>query len=400
VIFRPQRDGSRYMDRKKLSIITYGGWFNTFQRPHHLARYLGTQYETCVINNTIRLPFRGYGYMAEQADLVDRMQNLFLLKEDPRFPFLKGINRVLTRFQNRFAFRSRGLMESEIVYTWQIEDISYLERCADKFVVYDAMDDWAAFSETIDQRLIDNEQEVVARADLVLAVSRKLYEKHSRLNGNTILVPNGVDDDFFRAALTYEKRESDQLFACRDKPVVGYVGGIHDWVDVDLIAETARRMPEITFVLIGPTLKTLKPKLEGIPNLLSLGPKPYSELISYLAYFGAGIIPFKLNLLNESTNPIKLYEYLGAGLPVVSTGMQEVVAYQADGVAYIADGPEAFSRRIADALAAARDPGPVDARLAIAAENSWASRASAIMSGIEKGLSSRRRGRDEPRDAQ
>jgi len=262
------------------------------------------------------------------------------------------------------------------------------------------MDDWAAFSETIDQRLIDNEQEVVARADLVLAVSRKLYEKHSRLNGNTILVPNGVDDDFFRAALTYEKRGSDQLFAYRDKPVVGYVGGIHDWVDVDLIAETARRMPEITFVLIGPTLKTLKPKLEGIPNLLSLGPKPYSELISYLAYFGAGIIPFKLNLLNESTNPIKLYEYLGAGLPVVSTGMQEVVAYQADGVVYIADGPEAFSRRIADALAAARDPASVAARRAIAAENSWASRASAIMSGIEKGLGPRRRGLDGPRDAQ
>jgi len=388
------------MDRKKLSIITYGGWFNTFQRPHHLARYLGKQYETCVINNTIRLPFRGYGYMAEQAALVDRMQNMFLLKEDPRFPFLKGINRFLTRFQNRFAFRSRGLMESEIVYTWHIEDISYLDQCRGKFIVYDAMDDWAAFSETIDQRLIDNEQEVVARADLVLAVSRKLYEKHSRLNGNTILVPNGVDDDFFRAALTYEKRGSDQLFAYRDKPVVGYVGGIHDWVDVDLIAETARRMPEITFVLIGPTLKTLKPKLEGIPNLLSLGPKPYSELISYLAYFGAGIIPFKLNLLNESTNPIKLYEYLGAGLPVVSTGMQEVVAYQADGVVYIADGPEAFSRRIADALAAARDPASVAARRAIAAENSWASRASAIMSGIEKGLGPRRRGLDGPRDAQ
>jgi len=379
------------MDKRKLSIITYGGWFNTFQRPHHLARYLGKQYETCVINNTIRLPFRGYGYMSEQAALVDRMQNMFLLKEDPRFPFLKGINRVLTRFQNHFVFRSRGLMESEIVYTWHIEDISYLDQCRGKFIVYDAMDDWAAFSETIDQRLIDNEHEVVARADLVLAVSRKLYDRHSRLNGNTILVPNGVDDDFFRAALTCEKRESDQLFAYRDKPVVGYVGGIHDWVDVDLIAETARRMPEITFVLIGPTLKTLKPKLEGISNLLSLGPKPYSELVSYMAYFGVGIIPFKLNLLNESTNPIKLYEYLGAGMPVVSTGMREVAAYAADGVVYIADDPETFSGRIRAALAAAGDPGRREERLGIAAANSWAARAEQIMSGIETGLDARRR---------
>lgn len=388
------------MDKRKLAIITYGGWFNTFQRPHHLARYLGKQYETCVINNSIRLPFRGYGYMAEQADLVDRIQNMFLLKEDPRFPFLKGINRVLTRFQNHFVFRSRGLRESQIVYTWQIEDISYLERCTDKFVVYDAMDDWAAFAETIEQRLIDNENEVVARADLVLAVSRKLYDRHSRLNKNTLLVPNGVDDTFFRTALTYAKQESDILYVYRDRPVVGYVGGIHDWVDVDLIAETARRLPEIVFVLIGPTLKRLKPKLEGIPNLLSLGPKPYSELISYMAYFTVGIIPFKLNLLNESTNPIKLYEYLGAGLPVVSTGMQEVVAYEADGVVSIADDPAAFSTRIIEALATSGDPGRMAERLEIAAKNSWAARASLVMSAIDAGLGSRLQGPEAPRDAQ
>jgi O-antigen biosynthesis protein len=167
------------------------------------------------------------------------------------------------------------------------------------------------------------------------------------------------------------------------------VGGIHDWVDVELIVETARRMPEITFVLIGPTLKSLKPKLEGIPNLLSLGPKPYSELISYMAYFTVGIIPFKLNLLNESTNPIKLYEYLGTGLPVVSTGMQEVVVYEADGVVYIADDPESFGDRIIKAIATSTDPELINRRLGIAAGNSWASRAEQIMSGIETGLSSR-----------
>jgi glycosyltransferase involved in cell wall biosynthesis len=256
------------------------------------------------------------------------------------------------------------------------------------------MDDWAAFSDTIDQRLIDNENEVVARADLVLAVSRKLYERHSRLNSATILVQNGVDNEYFRTALTYEKRENDLLFEFRDRPVVGYVGGIHDWVDVDLIVETAKLLPDMTFVLIGPVLKSIKPRLEGIPNLLSLGPKPYSELIGYMAYFTIGIIPFKLNLLNESTNPIKLYEYLGAGLPVVSTGMPEVVAYEGDGVVYIADDPETFGRRIRAAIAAARDPESVGRRLAIAALNSWAARAELVMAGIESGLNHGKAGRD------
>ncbi len=374
------------MKKRKLSIITYGGWFNTFQRPHHLAAFLGKHYETCVINNVVRFPFRGYGYMAEQAKLVDRISNIYLLKEDERFPVLKGINGVLTKLQTYFKFRAREFGDSEIVYTWHVEDIGYLRHCRGKLLIYDAMDDWSAFSAKVDQRLIDNENKIVERADIVLAVSRKLYEKHVQLNKNTFLVPNGVDNDFFGEIPRYVKQESDALRRYRGKPVVGYVGGIHDWVDVDLIVETARLLPDVAFVLIGPALKSIKPKLEGIPNLNYLGPKPYSELISYMAYFSIGIIPFKLNLLNESTNPIKLYEYLGAGLPVVSTGMQEVVSHASPGIVYIANDPESFAGKILEAVATSDDPACMTERLRIAGQNSWASRAKLLLELIDAGV--------------
>lgn len=378
--------------KHSMSIVTYGGWFNTFQRPHHFARYLTRRFDTRVINNIVGIPFRGYGYMSEQRDLVNGISNIYILKEGERFPLIQSINRILVRLQSRSRFRSPEFRNSEIVYTWHIEDISYLKHCRDKFVIYDAMDDWAAFSDAREQRLIDNENAVVARADVVLTVSRKLYDRHRILNKNTWLVPNGVDTDFFSGVLTYDKKESDVLFRYKDRMVVGYVGGIHDWVDVDLIVETAKLLPEAVFVLIGPALKSLQPKFAGVDNILYLGPKPYSELIRYVSYFKVGIIPFKLNLLNESTNPIKLYEYLGAGLPVVSTGMQEVVSHAAEGVVYIADDPATFAGGILKAVAARDSQQYVRDRLEIAGRNSWASRAETLLQLIDSGFDSRTAG--------
>jgi glycosyltransferase involved in cell wall biosynthesis len=202
-------------------------------------------------------------------------------------------------------------------------------------------------------------------------------------------VPNGVDTDYFSGALTQPKNESDILHRYKDRTVVGYVGGIHDWVDVDLIVETAKLLPDMVFVLIGPALKSLQPKFKGIGNILYLGPSPYSELIRHVCYFKVGIIPFKLNLLNESTNPIKLYEYLGAGLPVVSTGMQEVVSHAAEGIVHIADEPKAFAGKIVEAVATADNQTYITERLKIAGQNSWASRAELLLELIDAGYGSR-----------
>lgn len=376
-----------------MSIITYGGWFNTFQRPHHFARYLTERYDTRVVNNIVGVPFRGYGYMAEQRDLVNGISNIYILKGEDRLPLIKSVNRLLIKAQSLSMLRSREFRESDLVYTWHIEDTGYLGKCRDKFLIYDAMDDWAAFFDDREQRLTDNEYEVAARADLVLAVSRKLYDRLKGVNRNTHLIPNGVDSDYFGTATTYARNENDPLYDYRNQKTVGYVGGIHDWVDVDLMVETARLLPEMLFVLIGPALKSLKPKFAGVGNIVYLGPRPYSELIRHVSYFHAGIIPFKLNLLNESTNPIKLYEYLGAGLPVISTAMPEVVCHRAEGVVHIAYGPEEFAGEIVKAVAMTDDRACRERRLKLAAENSWASRAGLLLELIEEGLAKRGVGR-------
>lgn len=370
------------MKRPSLAIVTNGGWFNTFQRPHHFARYLRTEYHLEVMNNAVWLPFRGYGYMQEQSGLVDDIRNLYLFKGQERYPGIGFCNKLLLRLQNPLWYRSESFRNAQVVYTWQLDDLSYLRHCDNKLVIYDAMDDWAAFGAAVDQRIIGHELQVVQRADIVLTVSDKLQQRFSQIHPNAHLIRNGVDAPFFGAVPQYRRSKEDELHDLEGRAVAGYVGGLHDWVDLNLLVQAAACAPEIIFVVIGPASPGVEPLLAQQPNIRYLGPRPYSALPGYMAYFSVGLIPFKCNLLNESTNPIKLYEYLGAGLPVVSTGLPEVVAMERPGVVAIADTPERFAGEIRLACNRIDTPEQTAERCRIAAENSWESRAASLCSLI------------------
>lgn len=378
------------MKSPSIAIVTNGGWFNTFQRPHHFARYLRTEYQLEVMNNVVWLPFRGYGYMQEQAELVDGIRNLYLLKGQDRYRPIGFCNKLLLKLQNPLWYRSDSFRDTDVVYTWQLDDLSYLRHCDGKLVVYDAMDDWAAFGAAVDQRIIEHELQVVERADIVLTVSDKLQQRFGAIHPNTHLIRNGVDDAFFGTVPQYRRGSDDELRDLEGKPVAGYVGGLHDWVDVELLVQAAACCPEINFVVIGPASPGIEPLLGRQSNIRYLGPRPYSALPAYLAYFSVGLIPFKVNLLNESTNPIKLYEYLGAGLPVVSTGLPEVVALQQPGVVTIADTPQAFADQIRMTCSRANSIEQVTQRCRIAAQNSWASRTDHLRELITAARCSRR----------
>ena len=106
---------------------------------------------------------------------------------------------------------------------------------------------------------------------------------------------------------------------------MGFFGLIRDWVDLDLLADVARRRPDWHLVLIGDSTIELA-LYQGLANMHFLGRKPYADLPAYCKEFDAGLVPFKINELTKAVNPIKLREYLAAGLPVVSTPLPEVKA--------------------------------------------------------------------------
>jgi glycosyltransferase involved in cell wall biosynthesis len=131
------------------------------------------------------------------------------------------------------------------------------------------------------------------------------------------------------------------------KPVIGFFGLLADWVDLDIIAALARARPQWSFVLVGKTQTDLRP-VHGVPNVHLVGQRPYSELPRYCRGFDVGLIPFRMNELTLRVNPLKLREYLAAGLPVVSTPLPEVVRYQ--GVVHIATHTEGFLQEIEAAI--------------------------------------------------
>jgi len=160
------------------------------------------------------------------------------------------------------------------------------------------------------------------------------------------------------------------------KPILGYVGEIAWWFDFDLIRDLATQNPDWSIVLIGQTHEARANELGQIPNIHLLGRKPYSELPAYLSRFDVCLLPFKINDLTSAVNPVKLYEYLAAGKPVVSTPMREVLKYR-DVVSVAA--PDEFSTAVSSLLQSGSEAVLVQRRQEVAKSNSWEMRVEEIL---------------------
>lgn len=214
------------------------------------------------------------------------------------------------------------------VQVWSFTpDIAYLlDAFPAEKVLYYCVDDFASFSGYDSQQVLRDEADLCQRADLVVTTSQVLQEAKSPLNPNTILVPHGVDYEHFSKALTNNLPVPEDMQDI-PHPILGFFGLIRDWVDLDLLAEVARARPDWHIVLLGDSTVDLAP-YRAIPNMHFLGRRPYASLPAYCKCFDVGLIPFKINELTKAANPIKLREYLAAGLPVVSTPLPEVLRFK------------------------------------------------------------------------
>ncbi|MCD4699936.1 MAG: glycosyltransferase [Phycisphaerae bacterium] len=245
-------------------------------------------------------------------------------------------------------------------------DVSYLlDEFAAERIVYYCVDDFASFTGYDSQQVLSDEADLCRRADLVVTTSAALQEAKEPLNPNTILVTHGVDYEHFAKAM------SDNLPVPEDiadipHPILGFFGLIRDWVDLDLLAAVARRWPDWHIVLLGDSTVDLSP-YRKLPNMHFLGRKKYEDLPAYCRQFDVGLIPFKINDLTLAVNPIKLREYLAAGLPVVSTPLPELGLCSP--LIHAADTPDAFADAVESALASG--PGARRERTEAMAKETW-----------------------------
>jgi glycosyltransferase involved in cell wall biosynthesis len=200
--------------------------------------------------------------------------------------------------------------------------LRFSDHLSPEVIIYDCMDELSAF-QGAPPELIDQEQRLFAKADVVFAGGASLYGAKRTQHKNVHLFPSSIDYAHFAAARTGQTDPPDQEPI--PHPRIGFFGVIDERLDRDLLRDVAAAHPEWHFILIGPVVKIREDELPVAPNLHYLGQKSYAELPAYLANWDVAMLPFALNASTRFISPTKTPEYLAAGKPVVSTPIQDVV---------------------------------------------------------------------------
>jgi uncharacterized SAM-binding protein YcdF (DUF218 family) len=222
--------------------------------------------------------------------------------------------------------------------------------------------------------------------------SERLRQRASQFSSRVHLFPFGVSfDKFERARLASDGIPAD--LAALPRPIAGYVGGIHQWIDFPLLASVARQLPEVSFALVGPVqcdVSALK-----LPNIHLLGKRPHDELPRYLKAFDAGLVPYRLTDYTANVYPTKLNEYLAMGMPVVATDLPEIRRFNREHgptVAVVSDAA-AFAAALRSALASSTEQERSQ-RVAVARNISWAVRIERMSALVDEALETKRSQRE------
>jgi glycosyltransferase involved in cell wall biosynthesis len=278
------------------------------------------------------------------------------------------LNRLVVGATVRAAMRSLGFT-NPLLYTFVPASAWVARRLGESHVIYHCVDEYSQF-DGAGADIAALEAELIAKSDLVITCGTRLQASKARLHPNTRMVRHGVEHQHFARALD-QGLELPADVRDLPGPIFGFYGLVAEWVDLESMARIAERWPQGSVVIVGEHNNANQAgmeRLRALPNVHFLGRKPYAELPAYCKAFDVALLPFVKNELTDNANPLKLREYLAAGLPVVSTDIPEAAALADRGV-YLADGPDAFVAAAAQALAAGAGPDP--ARSAAMARESW-----------------------------
>ncbi|MEI8314496.1 MAG: glycosyltransferase [Verrucomicrobiota bacterium] len=252
----------------------------------------------------------------------------------PKYRLVQRLNQFLVRVCIRRAAKQWGFTSPQL-WIFPPNSVDFIGAFGESLVVYYCVDDWSGFSYLNAGFMVAKEKELLAKAAVVFVTARKLLADKQAFHPRVHLIPHGVNFDMFAKALSPELPIPADLQVIRAKslaskvsglqsPTIGFYGNLYDWVDQDLIARIAAQRPHWSVVLIGKIMSDIT-TLQQCPNIHILGPRPYADLPAYCKGFDVGLIPYKTaDPRMQSVNPLKLREYLAAGLPVVSVDLPEV----------------------------------------------------------------------------
>lgn len=316
-----------------MNISYYCNWYVNRQRPHHIAKLFLENKCNVTIYTT-----KGFRKWKDPVFLEALINNKW------RVPSVLGERAILYNKKKYSEMATKSLLNQDELHIYGGEPIDNRYEY-NGYLIYDCMDDWSAFPNA-DPNVNEYEKALCEKADEVWVVSKKLLEKiqNYKNKGKVKLLPNGVDCDHFNKALKIRETIREN----KRRPVLGYVGLITSWFDTELIRDVADILDDWDIHIIGPTHDLSKKQRQEMQHkrIKILGYVTYDELPKHLACFDVAMIPFLDNDLIKATNPIKLYEYLAAGVPTVSTVLPEILPIVARGVLDCKDTAEEFAESV------------------------------------------------------
>ncbi len=256
----------------------------------------------------------------------------------------------------------------------------FAERVPNRKVIYDLMDHHEGFGDNAAD-VIAAEHVLLREADHVIVTSTFLEDIARKSNPRVSMVRNAGEYAHFA------RRPSEIYRDERGRRIIGYYGAIAEWFDLDLVERIARERPDDCLLLIGADTAQANKRLAGLPNVLMAGEVSYSELPFYLYAFDVCILPFRVIPLTLATNPVKVYEYLSAGKPVVSVDLPEISQF--GGLVARARTHDEFMEQLTDALDRAGEAPAEASRRRFASEQTWDHRVKAFAEALEETRSPR-----------
>ncbi len=270
----------------------------------------------------------------------------------PMFNRYPEINRHNQKKISRFVremMTMHGFVDP-VLWCYSPTSVDLVDHVPHSALVYDCVDRHSAYGGMMNPKVVDDmEKRLAEKANVVFATAQGLYDTLKQYNDNTFLVPNGANFELFNRAAGDELPFPDGLFNIQN-PIFGFVGMLQHCIDLDLLLYLADQRPDWSFVLIGKA----HPGVDTAPllarkNIHILGIVPHKELPAYLARFNVCLNMFRTGDLARDVSPLKFYEYLATGKPIVTTAQPEQVRAYADAV-YIAENHQEFLEKASRAL--------------------------------------------------
>lgn len=285
-------------------------WAFVYQRPQHIISRLSKKYSILLIEEPIPFPEEERnGFEMEEIS-----PSLHVLK--PKVSSIPEIATVLDQLS----------IDTSVSIGWFYSAAFSVLIPEFKFgtIIYDCMDELSLFKGA-PKELIDQEKYLLSHADIVFTGGRALYESKSNAHSFVHCFPSSVDRRHFEKANSNIEIPED--IKNLKKPIVGYFGVIDERIDLELLQKTAQKLPEVTFLMIGPLAKIGEEDLPREANIHYTGMRSYDQLPNYLKAFDIAMMPFALNDATKFISPTKTLEFMAAGVPIVSTAIKDVVRH-------------------------------------------------------------------------